>query len=752
VNAVTDDNSTDMSNEATLFERLINMAFSCLGEASPTVLSVSSSEEYVYQTPVIWDRRQDARWETLAITATELMASGPVLLVPPWERLSAGPEVSDKAGGTGNRNIYEAVLKSCIPHGPESLMAVLLPTSALTSTSPNAVSLREALAERWQTVVALYGAGVLPHVHHSFEVAALFLQGKPATNSLLKIFRVPRNSDAEVVEDDFQRLLARQGGRGENGYVVRDPLPAQESLAFDRHDPAVLSRRADLTGFGSIVKLGEFFTLVPSVHTRAMKDQPTKFYTNSAKSQDSVRLLGGRDLKRDGTIAPPDNETKWGYVSKGNQLQGGDLVLRNLYPHGDPGGLVVSELIAGDVPAAATERVIAIRPMASLDLQQRHFALAFLRSPLARTLVGAPGIQLNWSMLQDLPLPQPDEALTAALEELAAAKRRVDEWRTEADSLFQSVFLDKNAAEARARITQYGRTLRLRVEAASLLDDPGHIVRTRFPYPIAYRWREVDAELSADKGVRAYESVLATAEILLCYSAQLVIVLAREEGIKLNSTETIRKKLASGRSGPGFGDWVAVLEEVAGSRKLRGLRSEHPLNDLRTLLAEEAANEARQRLTKRRNDQAHLRKVDPIDLPEVVDESVADLAILMDRAKFLADWPLLHVTSARWDTLRRSTEIGVRELMGDHPVVPTKRTRVNESGLEEGSLYLQDQSHRLHLLRPFLVGRDCPKCRSWSTFHIDQVPGDTVILKSLEHGHTMRDPAFIDSLKSVELI
>ena len=34
----------------------------------------------------------------------------------------------------------------------------------------------------------------------------------------------------------------------------------------------------------------------------------------------------------------------------------------------------------------------------------------------------------------------------------------------------------------------------------------------------------------------------------------------------------------------------------------------------------------------------------------------------------------------------------------------------------QGSLYIIDSEYQWHLLRPFLVGRDCPICKNWSTF------------------------------------
>ncbi|MFK4688198.1 hypothetical protein RKD22_001133 [Streptomyces pristinaespiralis] len=294
-------------------------------------------------------------------------------------------------------------------------------------------------------------------------------------------------------------------------------------------------------------------------------------------------------------------------------------------------------------------------------------------------------------------------------------------------------------ARARARVIDSGRALRLRAEAASLLDDLGHSVRTRFPYPIAYRWRESEARISAGDAQAAYAAILDTAEQLLCYVAQLVLALTHARQITLGAVTAIRDKLAGGRSGPGFGDWANVLNEAATSRQLNNLPEAHPLNDIRTLLAHADAENARQALSERRNDQAHLRRVDPIDLPHAIDVAFADLTRLVERARFLADLPLLEVTDVRWDAFARSARVEYRELAGDHPVVPTRTMTSPSNDLETGSLYLRDTYGSLHLLRPFLIGRDCPICRTWSTFHAERVPKGAVVFKSLEHGHTWED-------------
>ncbi|MFI6004942.1 restriction endonuclease [Streptomyces sp. NPDC051366] len=631
-------------------------------------------------------------------------------------------------------------------------MAVLVPAHAWESDAPWAADLRAALAGHWDTLVVLYGNGVLSHFHPSAAAAAVFLSPRDEARPPLKIFRVPPRPDATAVEKDFERLLARGGGRLTYGYVVRGTPEPHEGLDFDRFDPDILDRRADLAGFGSVDTLMDRFLAPPVVN----ETEARKNWTCSAADPGAVRLLGGREIGRDGLIASPSEETRWAQVPADFQLAVGDLVIRRMNPTLSvvPHGFVVAEVTAGDLPAAATSVVTVLRPAKGLEPQQVRFITMFLRTPLARKLAGPGSINATARVLLSLPIPQPDEALSKALDDLAAAKQQFKDWETEAESVLESVFLEKTAALARSRVIKSGRALRLRVEAASLLDELGHTVRTRFPYPIAHRWRETEALMSAGDPQASYGAVLDTAEILLCYTAQLALALARAAGVDLGAVVSIKDKLATGRSGPGFGDWAAVLLEVATSKKLRQLPAEHPLNDIRTVLANKAVADARQRLSDRRNDQAHLRRVDPIDLPRALQEAFADLTALVEGARFLADWSLVHITDVRWDALAKTADIEFQELMGDHPVVPTRAMTSPDNDLETGSLYLRDPEHGLHLLRPFLIGQNCPTCRSWSTFHVDRVPKGGVVLKSLEHGHVFEDtqPGTLSALRHVGLL
>jgi hypothetical protein len=344
----------------------------------------------------------------------------------------------------------------------------------------------------------------------------------------------------------------------------------------------------------------------------------------------------------------------------------------------------------------------------------------------------------------------PDEALGAALDHVMQAGERLEGWRREADELLRSVFLDDSAAAARARVVTAGRKLRLRADAASQVDDFGYMVRTRFPYPVALRWRRVQAAVGSGDPGHAYAEVLDAAETLSGYAALLGLALSREAGITLGAAGALRTRLVSGR-GPGFGDWVAVLQEIGHCRAVRRLPRSHPLRDLGSLAASLDADAAGRRLYDRRNDESHQRRVDPVDLPRALEKAVTDLTTLLEEAQFLADWPLVHVYSACWDTFRAAAEVSYRQLMGDHAIVPYQTTERRESDLEQGSLYLIDSDSSWHLLRPFLIAQDCPVCKSWSTFHADREKGGLVI-KSLEHGHIDDGSSLAQPLRHVGLL
>jgi hypothetical protein len=730
-----------------LLAGLLGNAFAHFGQATPTVVSVKPLEDKAgmwasFEMPFTWPSRKVPTPDDVGTAVSEHLVKGPVLLAPPWTR-------RQDHGHPLSRDDHEIAVLNCVPNGPDDVLAVLTPAGMWVSQGSGPV--REELARHWRPALVLYIPGALPNVHRSFVLAAALLRPRETEDSPLRIFRVPPREDDSVIAGDFERLLRQGGGRTQFGYVLRDLPQPGDNLSFERHDPALAARRAELAVMGRSTTIGELFEFAPyGVHSTL-----DRMLLQETPPQGASRVITGRDLQRDGVIAAPDEDvTRWVFVTEDRQLKVGDILLQRMFVPSDRLGLRAVEVTEEDLPAVANDLVITLRPKRPLSASERILILGFLRSPLARQFAAAAGSQANLSRdaLREVHLPQPDEALSAALEDLARSATLFAGWRAEAQALLDSVFADDSAAGTRARIVGTGRKIRMRSEAAALLDDLGYTFRTTFPYPIAYRWREVEAAVSARSFKTAYEAILEAAEVLLCYVANTGLAIARESSIELGAMQTICARLKPGAHGLGFGNWVTVIKEIEESKAIRKASEGSPLADLRPFLADSGAGAALKRLSNCRNDESHLRRTELMDLPAAVDAALADLSALYQAAGFLPDLPLIQVTDFHWNSFRKHAIMSFRELIGDHPVVPTRTIIYDRPAVEVGSTYILDGQRRLWLLRPFLAGRTCPKCRNWSTFHIDEMRDGKVIYKSLEHGHTMEDAALDEALAHVGLI
>lgn len=664
------------------------------------------------------------------------LRDGPVLYLPSWQ------DVIDWRRRDSLDRI-KAIFEQCRPQADGHVLAVLMPES--TTTGMRHKSLRLALTHKWQPTLVLVATGALEGIRPGFETACLFLSPKTSTWQPLKMFRVTHKEDPSKVATDFSQLLRQSGGQLHNGYILRQSIHIEDGLGYNQHDPKLLSRKADLTGFGPLVPLGEVFDIRLGFNTAV-----NQHILCSHAEGDAVRVMHGRDIGREGVIARPDEDSKWIKEAGNIQLQAGDLVMRAVQHPTDAGGFVVARVTTEHLPAVAAHTIIVLRPKFT-NQHRLRLALLFLRSALARRLATANlsnSVHVTTRALVDLPVPQPDAALSQALDELDAAQQQFEVWRGEATELLDSVFHSDSATKAREQLVRSGQQLRLRADAAKLIDDFAYTIRTRFPYPIAFHWRMVEAALSRAANLAAYHTVLDCAEVLLWYAANLALLMAYRAGITVGALDAIRTKLTTGR-GPGLGEWIAVLEEVARGRQFRRLPEGTALGEVRVLLGNEEASSARQRLTDRRNDEAHMRRVDPVNLPAALASAHADLAVLLRHAMFLADMPLIVVHEAHWDQYEDATIVTFGELMGDHAVVPSRTMRIGGGQIEQGSLYVLDRDRRPHLLRPYLVGLHCPQCGLWSTFGIDRWMNGRCIMKSLEHGHTMEMSGLADALLAV---
>lgn len=107
----------------------------------------------------------------------------------------------------------------------------------------------------------------------------------------------------------------------------------------------------------------------------------------------------------------------------------------------------------------------------------------------------------------------------------------------------------------------------------------------------------------------------------------------------------------------------------------------------------------------------------------------------------------VHVPPRTTSTTKRAP--GARCAAG--PVDTPRLSSFHRPDVENGSLYVLDSAGELHLLRPFIIAQDCPRCRTLSTFHVDRVSGAVATLKSFEHGHLSESPELLPALTAVGL-
>jgi len=657
--------------------------------------------------------------------------SSAVILLPPWGRV---PNTRSE--------VQEEVLLGCQPRDSGWPLIAVVPASSLISRRSE--RFRSVLFDSWRPTAVIYVSGGIAGVHSSFLTALVRLEPPGSETQVMHVFSVPQGqqpqSDSVLV--DLRRNLRMSGGATDFGFTLRAFPTAGASLGFRDLDPSTITRRESLQSYGSATTLGELFKV------RLLRVRPENLTNGSDEGR--VRVISGRDVLTDGTIAPPNEDSLW-IDSPESELAVGDILIRSIVDARNTKGFVIAQVDAEDLPATANSTLLALSPREPLEAEVRTFVQEYLRSSLARELVGElSGLTINASQLARLHVPLPDYDMKIAIATIQHTVLRATEWQSEAAQLLSSIFDDRTAAANRGRILTDSRMLRSRIEAAEAIDDFGYKVRTLYPHPIALRWRIIEAAGEDDRLTEGhYRAVLNTVEVVLAYLACIGLSLAREIGEPVGALKTLRDNLSQGR-GPTFGDWVAVLDELSGKR-FAGIDELLGLPDFRKFIQDKTARDSVNLIRDRRNDESHVRGVDKVDLPEAEREAVEALTTILASTEFLVDLPLVIGESDHWDELSQQGRVYYRQLSGDHPIVRLQSMR-SDQRVAKNSLYLMDTERRLHLLRPFLTAMHCPVCRSLSTFHIDLVSPEGPVLKSLEHGHQTVQEGLRDALIAVDLL
>ena len=674
-----------------------------------------------------------------------------LLLLPPLIAPSHLPEELRAAHpGLGLEEITLKVALEFLPGG--SRMAVILPSGGFPS-SIRGTSLREEVVSK---ATVRY---VITHnhdwtelglqLHPKFKMTILILDKIPALEEPIRFFKIPPMNQVEDVQEiveNFRHLTHKGGGTTDYGYVHREPIEPGEPYLYDRYHPDLLQKQQDMSYFGEVRPLEEIVTLVKGLHI--VTDVHLLL---PGDSSEGVPVLESRDIRHDGSLSTEDTRYRSNAPAEW-YLQPGDICLRATLGEGKR--VPVAEIKDGTA-LVASQNVIVLRPNPDVSQEDRELLLAYLRSDTAMAILRAYGVQLhlNFATLQNLPVPVPDEDLSLALRSLNEAAQRFDAWKEEAEQARSSLFKFTSAKDARLHLLTQGRRSRQRREAAALVDDFNHRVRTRYPHPIAYRWRTVEA---THANLERYTQVLECAEIAVSYFAMMAILLARNvEGAEIMWLGEMAKRLCDTQPrGTNLGDWVAILQEVRDSKKFRHIPEGTPFYELLHLLDEEEVDESLRRLCDERNRQAHGKGPKGSSVTAHFEEAAKDLEVLLRAAEFVSEYPLRYIEQTSWDSFTAINAYTYRDLVGDHPLVPLASAQSDDINLEAGSLYLVDRRGKMHLLRPLLTRQDCPICGSRSTFLLDTYDpkADVCYLKSLEHGHTFPQAGISYAFRYVGLL
>ena len=401
-----------------------------------------------------------------------------------------------------------------------------------------------------------------------------------------------------------------------------------------------------------------------------------------------------------------------------------DVLPSSAYP--EPGDLVVPVLrragsannvsiVEGKEWRYRVRDASLLRPRRPLERGEDRFYASYLGGDSVLkggTYVGQL-IALRPEDLAGLRIPRPDRETLRAITELTEAVATFGQWQQEALRSVNSFFASQDLAAARANIIATGRLTRQRRETAHVLDEQASRIRATMPYPIASRWRAVEAARLDESG---YRRILDCAEVVVTYCAAMGVQFSIAHNLPIPNLQALSSKLRQGVPLP-LGTWTAILAGLASAAATPGLPADSPLANYNHFSGR--AIEAVKALKQRRNDLSHGRGPANHEIAPHAQAARNDLEILVAAAEWIVDYPLRYLEEARWDSFTNVTAVSFRELMGDHNVVGLKSDET-PGNVEVFSPYVADQFARYYLLRPLFHSGYCADCGQLTLFVLDR--------------------------------
>lgn len=600
------------------------------------------------------------------------------------------------------------------------------------------------------TVVEHHHQLDIPSLDFEFEhrsgAVTLIIQPEPGPMRFFKITENALNAGSQHVCLDLAKLLKKQGGETQYGYVYRDELTPDYPTTYDFYSPATNALRAGINDLSSKVSLAEVADILMGFSPIPMREE-------EQEEGQRFRYISAGNISRNGEFDFSEIRVmRTTRMHRVRMLENGDICVRMNPSRNGPNFIFAvfpgnSELLAFD------HRVIVIRPKPFVGAEQRLVILAFLRSSVARDLFIAKGnsLMITTSVLHEFPVPLADKDLIAAIKDLTSARDAFVDWAARLDNELSDIMSTRNMAESRLNLLNAGQLARHRYRAAQKVDSLDYRIRTQYPLPLAYLWR--DWQVSSPDPYRSLRNILKAAEGLTCFFALCALLAGRIAKIKIGYADTIATRLGERGGGTNFGDWFAILEEVGKSRKFREIEKSVSFFEVTELMRSKSFEEALRLLMVARNDYSHNRIATNAVPSSLLSDLETALTTIYTETAFVADYRLVQIKDSKVDSIRRKTNYEFADLTGDNPLVQIYKDQTDNTELEDDSLYLRDRIGQLHLFRPFLHYLECPECHLMSTFYLDTYDGvgSLVGLKSFER-NSVRKEHFAEDFKWAGLL
>jgi hypothetical protein len=446
------------------------------------------------------------------------------------------------------------------------------------------------------------------------------------------------------------------------------------------------------------------------------------------------RLLQASMIGEDGNLLLDDSPV---FASSQDALQVGDICLAAQAATRKGRTLVITPK---HPPLRAGSDLLVIRSKEPSQPQPDYALLlqAYLASNKAAAL--CPALKeggATRASLEELPVPFPDDVFWDAWNRLEQARAEFTDWTRAAEREKQFLFEFDSPEHQNSSIRQVGRQVRLARIAASLTKKLSNRVRRYFPYPLAYRYSQLESSFEDSEGL---QNALEAAEVLIQYLSILALVESRLHSLSIPKWEELLKAWGEGlNKGLTFGDYYSFLQEISESPAWRDKTDQLHFQEVQQFFAKAEVKPDIRWIMDCRNDAAHLRRSRGSKLIEQFQQARLRVERLYEASEFLAEWPLVLVEKTMHDSFYGSTEVQMRELKGDQPLVSVERSKVAKGNMESGSLYVRHHGGELFLMRPLIVWAECPECRVHESFCLDKVDSRRGLCecKSLELGHSL---------------